>query len=168
MMVLFWKHGDVLEPILEKLPQILPSIGDDLKKSGKFASEVSKMLKDEGGNPINAEKLSKQVANILENTEFPSFSIPSPFPYHNQGAKSALKWAAFTIRQAAESIKIEVPTSVVMNPNTFDIPTSPTTTVKVPIPDISNPLNPYHLSITKEFLNLSTLQVLCLKQPQTC
>lgn len=149
MMILFWKHGDMLEPILEKLPQTLPSIGDELKKSGKFTADLSKMLKDEGGNTINAEKLSKQIASILENTEFPSFNIPAPFPFHDQGSKSALKWAAFTIRQAADSIKIEIPTKVTMNPETFDIPVG-TTTVKVPIPDLTNPSNPYHLSITNE------------------
>ncbi|MDH5430332.1 MAG: hypothetical protein OEW78_00410 [Nitrosopumilus sp.] len=46
MMVLFWKNGDVLEPILKTLPETLPKIGDDLKKSGKFTSDVSKMLRD--------------------------------------------------------------------------------------------------------------------------
>ena len=149
MMVLFWKHGDVLEPILEKLPQTLPLIGDELKKSGKFTSDVSKMLKDDGGNPINAEKTSKQIANILGNTEFPSFGIPAPFPFHDQGSKTALRWAAFTIRKAANSVKIQVPTGVTMNPNTFDIPVG-FDTVKVPVPDLSNPSNPYHISIAQE------------------
>lgn len=27
------------------------------------------------GNPINAEKISKQVATVLDNTEFPSLNI---------------------------------------------------------------------------------------------
>jgi len=36
MMVLFWKKGDVLEPILKKLPEILPKIGDKLKKVGNL------------------------------------------------------------------------------------------------------------------------------------
>ena len=145
MMVLFWKHGDVLEPILEKLPETLPKIGEELKKSGKFASDTSKMLKDDGGNPINAEKISKQVATVLENTEFPSFNIPAPFPYYNQGSKTALRWAAFTIRQAANSIKIQVPTGITMNPKTAGIGG-----FTVPIPDIDKPLDPYHISITKE------------------
>jgi hypothetical protein len=145
MMVLFWKHGDVLEPILKKLPETLPKIGDELKKSGKFTADISKMLKDDGGNPINAEKVSKQMATILENTEFPSFDISAPFPYHNQGSKTALRWAAFTIRQAANSIKIQVPTGVIMNPKTVGI-----AGFNVPIPDVSKPLDPYHISITKE------------------
>jgi len=145
MMVLFWKHGDVLEPILEKLPQTLPLIGDELKKSGKFTSDVSKMLKDEDGNTINAEKISKQIANILENTEFPAFSIPAPFPYSNESSKSALKWAAFTLRQAANSIKIQIPTGITMNPKTVGI-----AGFTVPIPDVTKPLDPYHISITKE------------------
>jgi len=145
MMVLFWKHGDVLEPILKKLPETLPKIGDELKKSGKFTADVSKMLKDEGGNPINAEKISKQVATMLENTEFPSFDIPAPFPYHSQGSKTALRWAAFTMRQAANSIKIQVPTGIAMNPKTVGIGG-----FTVPIPDVDKPLDPYHISMTKE------------------
>lgn len=145
MMVLFWKNGDVLEPILKTLPETLPKIGDDLKKSGKLASDVSKMLRDEGGNPINAEKVSKQVAMILENTEFPSFNIPAPFPYHNQGSKTALRWAAFTIRQAANSIKIQVPTGITMNPKTVGIGG-----FTVPIPDVDRPLDPYHISLATE------------------
>lgn len=32
MRILFWKNGDVLEPILKKLPETLPKIGDKLKK----------------------------------------------------------------------------------------------------------------------------------------
>jgi len=145
MMVLFWKHGDVLEPVLKKLPETLPKIGDELKKSGKFTADVSKMLKDDGGNPINAEKLSKQVATVLENTAFPPFDIPAPFLYHNQGSKTALRWAAFTIRQAANSIKIQVPTGITMDPITAGI-----AGFTVPIPDASKPLDPYHISITKE------------------
>lgn len=145
MMILFWKHGDVLEPVLKKLPQTLPLIGDELKKSGKFTSDVSKMLKDEGGNVINAEKISKDIANILENTEFPSFSIPAPFPYSNENPKSALKWAAFTLRHAADSIKIQVPTGITMSPKTVGIGG-----FTVPIPDVAQPLDPYHISITKE------------------
>jgi len=145
LMVLFWKNGDVLEPILKKLPETLPKIGDELKKSGKFASDASKMLKDDGGNSINAENISKQVAAMLENTEFPSFNIPAPFPHHNQGSKTALRWAAFTIRQAANSIKIQVPTGITMNPKTVGI-----AGFTVPIPDVDKPLDPYHISITKE------------------
>ena len=147
MMILFWKHGDVLEPVLKKLPETLPLIGDELKKSGEFAAKVSKTLRDDGGNSLNAERISKQIATVLDNTEFPSFSIPQPFPYHSQGSKSALRWAAFTIRQAAESIKISIPIGITMNPNTFDIPVG-VTTVKVPIPDVNNTANPYHLSIS--------------------
>ena len=145
LMVLFWKNGDALEPILKKLPETLPKIGDELKKSGKFTSDVSKMLKDDGGNPINAEKISRQVATILENTQFPSFYIPAPFPYSNQGSKTALRWAAFAIRQAANSIQIQVPTGITMNPKTVSI-----AGFTVPIPDIDKPLDPYHISMTKE------------------
>ena len=149
-MVLFWRNGDVLEPILKTLPDTLPKIGTELKKSGKFASDVSKMLKDEGGNSINAEKISKDIANVLDNTEFPSFNIPAPFPYHTQGSKTALSWAAFTIRQAANSIEIQVPTSVTMNPETVNI-----AGFTVPVPKLltddnrPNP-NPYNITITKE------------------
>ena len=149
MMVLFWKNGDVLEPLLKNLPETLPKIGDEMKKSGKFTSDVSKMLKDDGGNPINAEKVTKQIATVLDNTEFPSFNMPEPFPYHNQGSKTALSWAAFTIRQAADSIKIQVPTTVTMNPKTVNI-----AGFTVPIPELltddnlPNP-NPYNISITR-------------------
>ncbi len=42
---LFWKNEDMLKPILKKLPETLPKIGDKLKKSRKFTSEASAMLK---------------------------------------------------------------------------------------------------------------------------
>jgi hypothetical protein len=142
-MVLFWKHSDVLEPVLKKLPDLLPSVGSDLKKSGTLAADVSKMLKDEGGNPINAEKIAKEMATMLNNTTFPSHSIPSPLPFHNEGSKTALRWAAFTLRKASSSIKIDVPSGVSMNPKTFGVAGK-----QVPYPDPDDPGNPFHLSLS--------------------
>lgn len=100
------------------------------------------MLKDDGGNPINAEKVSKQIATILGNTEFPSFKFLHHFhiiakdpKLHYDGLHS----------QAANSIKIQVPTGITMNPKTVGIGG-----FTVPIPDVDKPLDPYHVSITKE------------------
>jgi len=134
MMILFWRHGDVLEPILEKLPQTLPKIGDELKKSGKFTSDVSKTLMDDGGeNSISAEKISKQVADILDTTVFPPVSLPAHLNSLGGGPKTALGWAAFTLREAATSIKIEVPVGVTMNM----------------VPDVTKMPNPFDLRFTK-------------------
>jgi len=143
-MILFWSHSNVLEPLLKKLPDLLPVVGDDLKKSGAFAADMSKVLKDDGGNPINAEKITKEIATILSNTTFPSSSIPAPLPFSNEGSKTALRWAAFTLRKVANSIKIEVPSGVAMNPLTFSVFGH-----DVAYPDPNDLGNPYHLSLSK-------------------
>jgi hypothetical protein len=145
MMILFWQHSDVLEPLLKKLPDLLPLVGDDLKKSGAFASDVSKVLKNEGGNPVNAEKITGEIATILGNTTFPTYPNPSQLLFPNEGSKTALKWAAFTLRTVANKIKIQVPSGVSMDPKTVNI-----LGFDVVIPDGDQPENLFHISLTRE------------------
>lgn len=65
-LAVIWRMGDTLAPLLEQLEASLPAAGDALVVGGKMAGSVGRVLKQEGGDPINAQRVVGDMAAALQ------------------------------------------------------------------------------------------------------
>lgn len=61
-----WKFGAALAPLFEKLPDVLPLAGDAMILSGQNAIDVSKVLKKDGGLPVNMQAMVEEIAKTVQ------------------------------------------------------------------------------------------------------